>query len=423
MIHLLKHLAFRLWFAVFGSSLISLWLLSKLGPFISLWVPVAVVLSAALILLWIGGRLSDPIGLSLLRPYVSGAGIWERKGMGEKAADQYAKAIAMTDSFLLTPATRRRILPDLIGRMARFYLAAPDAPPQTHRIAKAYLGMKPDDEAFARAWLDRLEAIGALHLVSDDEVSRIGNAHPRNPQIQESLSRRCLKDRRTDFLALHTYRRLIEAKEAVPPEMIDQLAQLFLEEGRADEWALRVYLQAAGDTSVPESLVRGIAACRRWLMETPRNRPLLHAADRHLSDRSEADLIRMSAGFLPPGALDTPAPVHPEGRDQQATPRIKAVGLRLEKMAGRATGVISRTTDAFGHKMGSPPTLNWLRWGFGAALTVSAVVLLINTAGYLRPVHQEPPRSDGTPGPAKADALYPPGGGIPQIRLCQRLCG
>ncbi|MGD9018428.1 MAG: hypothetical protein PVH30_13645, partial [Desulfobacterales bacterium] len=300
MIHLLKHLAFRLWFAVIGGGLVSLWLLSKLGPFISIWVPVAVVLSGVLILLWIGGRLSDRIGLSLLRPYVSGAGVWERQGMAEKAADQYAKAMAMTDSFLLTPATRRRILPDLIGRMARFYLASPDASTQTHRFAKAYLKMRPGDEAFARAWLDRLESIGALHMVSDEEVSRIGNAHPRDPQIQESLSRRCLKDRRTDFLALYTYRRLIEANGVVPTEIIKQLAQLFLEEGRADEWALRVYLQAVSDASDSESLIRGIAACRQWLMETPKNRPLLHAADRHLSGRSEADLIRMSTGFLPP---------------------------------------------------------------------------------------------------------------------------
>lgn len=389
MIQLLKHTAFRLWFAVMGSGLIGLWVLSFIGPAATLAVSLSITGGLFVILLWFSGWVSNRIGLALVRPLLTEAGVWERSGLPEEAGKRFDKALAVFDSFLLSPGTRRRALPGLIGRIARFYLALPDAPRQAEIFARTYLALHPQDTTFAVAWLDRLEASGGLHAVPDEIIARVGEANPDHPVIQEALAGLYLNDQRTDFIALQTYRRLMDIRGSAPPEMIKRLTRIFLGEGRADEWALSVYLKAASGGKVPEGVLRGIAACNRWLVKTPRNRTLLEAADQHLAHLDALARERMTEGFVPPSSIEREIPA------LKNRPGISGFLDRIDEQLGRlgrstaetVGSVFRRTRKVFG----TPAASKIVLWTVVTGICLGAIALLINTAGYLRPTRQEPP--------------------------------
>jgi hypothetical protein len=84
-----------------------------------------------------------------------------------------------------------------------------------------------------------------------DLADRLGNAHPRHPVIQRAVARLCLASERTDYSALPAYRRLCGEDGRVPPAFCADLARLFREDGRSDEWALQVLRQAALEIPTP----------------------------------------------------------------------------------------------------------------------------------------------------------------------------
>ena len=85
-----------------------------------------------------------------------------------------------------------------------------------------------------------------------------------------------------------------------PSAMAIDLSEVFIREGRSDEWALPVYLNAAGQQTPWEELRCGIAACVRWIRPSDRNADLLARAKEILGRIDENTLFRMSSGFVPP---------------------------------------------------------------------------------------------------------------------------
>jgi hypothetical protein len=158
------------------------------------------------------------------------------------------------DSFLVSPAVRRRNLPPLTARLARFYLARPRGDAETEELIAGYLAAHPGDEEVAEQWVLRVELRGGLREDHQLLATRLGAAHPRNGTIQCALARLCLMLERTDYPALQCYRRVCGAEAEVPPEFCRDLARLLRQEGRTDAWVQQFYRRAPGPVPVaPEA--------------------------------------------------------------------------------------------------------------------------------------------------------------------------
>ncbi|UCE53342.1 MAG: SPOR domain-containing protein [Desulfobacterales bacterium] len=381
----LRHFAARIWVSVLVGGLISLWILPHIQSRIGLqWAlfPVAIIL---MLVFWGVGWILNRWGMSALKRLVREAGVYERNGMYPEAENAFRSAVAIFDSFLISQFVKQKKSASLAARMARFYLARADKNSESEAFLVSYLHAHPGDEEVAENWLTQIESRGGLKEEHQELVYRIGSSQPKNKTIQVALARFYLLLERTDFPALQTYRRIFELEDQAAPEFVNGLSQLFLTERRADEWALKIYLQAIEQDEGQTGLLSGIAACVRWMPKTARNQDLLQKAYQCLEGIDQLDLKKMSSGFKPPA----PSPAPPKPR------RKKGIGTSLNNLIDAAVkGVIQSIFSA----------VRWIiRWVTSfvdllkhyrkarrvfagillAALTACVAVLLINTVSHL----------------------------------------
>jgi len=219
----------------------------------------------------------------------------------KEAERRFRQAVAVFNSFLMSPLVKKQKTDALTARVARFYLARARKTYDAEIFLISYLQSNPQDEEVAENWIQQVESRGGLKEEHQDLAYLIGSAHPKNRTIQSVLARFYLTLERTDFPALQTYRRVLKTDQRLPVDFLKDLADLFLRERRADEWALAIYLKAIEETDHRPELLSGIAACVRWISLTDRNKPLLQQAYAYLDGIDAAEIQRLSAGFKPPG--------------------------------------------------------------------------------------------------------------------------
>jgi hypothetical protein len=254
MIHFLRHAAARLWITLLIGTAASLWALPLLPPHIGLEAApaLAAVLLAAFFFA-VGGA-ANRLGLAWVRRWVRSAGRAERDGLHVEAEAAFRRALSVLDSFLVSPAVRRRNLPPLTARLARFYLARPRGGAETEELIAGYLAAHPGDEDVAEQWVLRVEHRGGLREDQQVLATRLGAAHPRNGTLQSALARLYLMLERTDYPALQSYRRVCGAEAEMPPEFCRDLARLLRRDGRSDAWVQELYRRALGPFPVaPEA--------------------------------------------------------------------------------------------------------------------------------------------------------------------------
>ena len=246
MIHFLRHAAARLWITLLIGTAASLWALALLPPHIGL--EAAPVLAAALLaaLFFAVGWAANRLGLAWVRRWVRFAGRAERDGLHVEAEAAFRRALWVLDSFLVSPAMRRRNLPPLTARLARFYLARPRGGSETEELIAGYLAAHPGDEDVAEQWVLRVEHRGGLREDHQLLATRLGAAHPGNEAIQSALARLYLMLERTDYPALQCYRRVCGAEAEMSPEFCRDLARLLRRDGRTDAWVQQFYRRAPG---------------------------------------------------------------------------------------------------------------------------------------------------------------------------------
>ena len=310
MTQLLRHFGARIWFSVLMGGFISLWFLPHIQDRIGIAQALFAVI-AILVLVYFGfGWILTTWGLSSVNHWVHEAGACERDGMYPEAEVAFRRATAVFDSFLISPFVKQKKSPRLAARIARFYLARADKHLVSEAFLVSYLHAHPEDEEVAENWLNQIESRGGLKEEHQELAYRIGAAQPKNKTIQFALASFYLLMERTDFPALQTYRRILNRKDQVSPKFVDDLAKLFFQERRTDEWALKVYFQAFARDESRKQLLRGIAACLRWTPETERNTYLLQRARTCLEGIDDLQLKKMSSGFKPPA----PPPAPPKQR-------------------------------------------------------------------------------------------------------------
>ena len=383
----LKHMAFRIWTAALLSVPLSLWVLSLLNNASGLATPL-LVLAVSFVLFFIGsGWLASQLALRLLPSMLHEAGVWERNGDPVSAEQAYRKALALYDSFLMSPGARRQGLPSLASRMVRLYAAQTDKDAVADQFMEDYLNTYPNDHEIAESWIQTREYQGGLAPQQQDLAAQIGEAHTENMAIQTTLARLYLLAQRTDFPALQTYRRAMTSPLSPSSAMAVDLAQVFIREGRSDEWALPVYLHATGQQPPWEELRCGIAACLRWILPSDRNTDLLARARKILGPLDEEDLVRMSSGFVPPtGSYPVSDTLHQkEARDRGRAGRENIIA-RLERAASRVNHARQHLYATVVDRLRRSPGLRRaMAWSLIAGLGILAAVFLINTVGYLTP--------------------------------------
>jgi hypothetical protein len=389
--HSLKHIAFRIWGTVLLGGIAGLWVLPLidfgLGP---AWAPLLATVLAVVAFLLLGG-LFNHLALMLVDRHVEEATTWERLGSNDAAGKAYEKALAVFDSFLISPRVKRLESGRLTSRLTRFYLARTEKQPSSEAFIAFYLNSHPDDHEVAESWLRQARATGGLETRYHDTAARIGEALAKNRTIQQLLARLYLSEKRTDFPALQTYRRATGGRGRAGRSIANAVAKLFLKDGRADEWALQLYLQAGGNDQPGQELLKGVAACVHWIPETSRNRRLIEIGRQRLAgiEPEQRDLMRV--GFTPPKPPDPP--IERAGVMTRLAPAGRFIQSGLARLGDLfIRGLYSGLAlfRAVFRRMGRSalirPVLNWTAV---TLLSVVVIVLIINTVRYL--IQTRPP--------------------------------
>jgi hypothetical protein len=393
MVQPLKHFAVRLWATVLfgGPAILALLAMigSELDPLYTL-VPAGAVLLAFFFGL---GAVFNGLGIRSLNAQLRAAEDWERADSAVEAEACYRRAIAVFGSFLLSPRARRRTSSDLTDHLARFYMAHTDQSTVSDVFIASYLRLHPTNEEIARIWLRQAGTRGWLERRDQELAARIGDALPESPAIQELLARYCLMEERTDFSALETYRRLVAAAGAnAPADLVSRIADLFVEQGRADEWALPVYVRAFEQARGRQELAAGIAACLKWIGETQKNRRWIDTGRRLLQGTDPAAIDREIGGFRVPSL--TPGPAEPAG----TAPSTEGFFQKGRRIAAGAAQSVSGALTAGGHLVAdglrwvkkTPAARRSLRWAALGVAVIAAILLVVNTAGYLMRSEKRP---------------------------------
>jgi hypothetical protein len=393
MVCTLRHLIFRTWATVLVGGVLCLLILPAIHSHVGLeWalVPVAVIFSMVFM---VAGWLSNRVGMSAVERLAGEATKWERAGLLRSAEKTYKKALAVLDSFLLSPLVRRRESAYLAARLARFYLARADKTRDSEVFLISYLESHPEDGEVAEDWLRQVEILGELKRDYYELASRIGNVQAENTNVQHLLARLYLAARRTDFPALQTYRHVLDGRSSLAADIVRDLAVLFIREGRADEWALTVYLQALRHGGERPLLLKGIAACVHWIGENERTRIPLREARGVLEGFNSASLEKMRAGFKPPtvepGVLGIPRKLEMGSALRKAS---KHVGLALLRASeSLAFSIWRHANELLSFIKRSKRAKLVLQWSMTAVLVVALGILVVNTVGHLIKTRKGPP--------------------------------
>jgi hypothetical protein len=385
MLSFLKHISVRIWLTVLIGGVVCLWVLPSFQAQIGLqWVllPVVLILVTAFLLI---GWVSNRWGLGSVERLIHEAGVYERDGMVTQAEKRFRRAMAVFDSFLISPLVKKQKTDALTARVARFYLARARKTYDSEMFLVSYLQSNPQDEEVAENWVQQVESRGGLKEEHQDLAYLIGSAQPKNRTIQSVLARFFLTLERTDFPALQTYRRVLAADQPFPVDFLKDLAGLFLRERRADEWALAIYLRAIEASDHRPEILKGIAACVRWISLTDRNKPLLKEAYAYLDGIDPAEIKKMSAGFKPPVPLADPQAVQ---RSIQKRPSfLQTTGAVLqtfyEDVSALPVWIFRQLRTAARWSRQSRKSRQVFTGILLVGLSAAVVVLVINTVGHL----------------------------------------
>jgi hypothetical protein len=402
MVHALKHIAIRLWLTILLGSLTALTGLQALQMPLGLEWAFALAVPVFVAVFYAIGWLFNRFGLNLVQRFINEASVWERAGKTPQAEKLLRKAVAVFDSFLISPFNKEKRARGLTGHMARFYLTQADISPEAGDAIIAYLKIQPQDHAVAEAWLQHLENKDRDPKELEDLLFSIGKAQSDNPTVQTLIARRYLSDRRTDFQALQTYRRFLESNMTPDDSMIIHMAELFFEKRRMDAWALQAYITAYKLDRKRRHLIQGIAACLQGAQADGTDSAFMREARALLSKIDQTTLKKIVAKFkltAPPAKKPAIPPktgiVKTLAAATSGTARALTTGISsaMTTSAAMLTMTYRRLRDYPKLK----PILRWTAVGLAGA---GFVMLVINTAGYLIQSRPPEPEKIETPPPA-----------------------
>ncbi len=309
MLHALKNIGIRLWATLLLGGLMTLVILALIGS-PTRTVPNLLITALTMLLIFTcSGWVLNRIGLNWIQLYLDQAVAQERNARVRQAANSFRQAVYLFDSCLLSPFFRARLSRRIAGRIARFHMARPDKDREAEDFLFSYLSTHPDDTEVAEFWIKYLTKGGAGRRDYADLADAISWAQADNSSLQNLLAEYFIGQGRTDYNALQTYNRVLHQHDNQSVRFISRLADLFLREGRADEFALGVYLQAYRQDSTRVHIINGLAACSLWVRENEASRPYLEITERLLSRFDHDQRQQMASHFVCPEVVPARAAV------------------------------------------------------------------------------------------------------------------
>ena len=397
MTHGMRYAAICLWLTLLIGGIGSLGVLPVLQPLVGIdLMPVVAAGGLTAIFMWVAWTVNR-IGMRRVARLVRKADVAEREGLSDEAEGAFREALAALDRFWVSPASRRNVLLPVAGRLARFYLVQARLDGVAEDFIAEYLHARPEDEELAELWMRQIASQGGLREEHQDLAARLGNTHPRNPDIQKALARLYLMLERTDYPAMRTYRRVCDAQGRPPAELSADLGRLLRKDKRAEAWARQIDFQAQGPgMELTENLQPRDEVRRR---AEPEAGEALLPADEWVE--SEA-AFRMTDGGQ---ALDD------EGPEERVSllARQRAVWPHLRRLTGWALGALFRQVRRLGGLLGQAIRfayrLRAFRYGIGV-LGIAALTAVGIWMGFESHEVFDPPPSApaGAESPASAPA-------------------
>ncbi len=386
MIAVFKHTALRLWLAAFFVGPATLVVLQAGHSFLPLKRSILSLAGLLFSLFMMAGFFLNRLGIIIIDRLLREAAVWERSGMYHEAEETYLKALAICDSFFLSPIKRTSKLKQVSSGLARFYLAGAEKKPEMEKFILAYLFAWPDDGEAAESWLQLIFNRQENQKNCQELAGLIASQHPENRQILKLLTEYYLNNERTDFSALQVYRKALATDQAVSNHLISRLALLFLREGRADEWSFKIYLRAYIINNNQSDLIKGIAACCYHIRETEQNRRLFQQADKLLNEIDEHQLESWALAFSSPMA------VLPDKKLSWVFLSGQILSKQLTLLYKKISLLIIACHDNFSRNVKIIIKRLWLSTKIKSyakkalilLLTSAVLIFLVNTANYLK---------------------------------------
>jgi hypothetical protein len=392
MVHALKNIAIRLWISAAAGGIFTLGLLAILGSPLDTTFNLVVAAVVTSLAFFGFGWLFNRIATLRLEDYLMEATSRERTARVGEAAEAFRKAITLFDSFLVSPLFRRRVGRNLAGRIARFHIARAVHYPEEVAFVTSYLWEQPDDEEIAEYWLQHTplgENADPDHLALAD---RIAAATPGNLAIQGLVAQIYLAKRRTDYTALQTYKRLLQESDHIQALTIPGIADLFVREGRADEWALEIYLKAFDLNPERTEYLKGLAACLDRIRETERNEPLIAASRKALRGIDTDTMRQWQVEFLGEAALAVsgkPGLAAAILRYSAVLPKSLFHGILLTLKA--AASILGRLGETVSGTWRESARLRLVaKWAIVVAFAAVVLASGISTIKYIRETKESP---------------------------------
>ena len=388
MIHILRHTAMRLWLSIIVGTMIVLWCLPMVAADIDLiWVVVIAIIILVLTFIAVGWFF-NPLALKIIERLIREATIWERAGNFHQAEKIFRKAVAIFDSFLISPSTKKNKSKHLITHLARFYLARQNRDHSAETFITTYLNAYPHEKALAEEWLQQAILQNDLTPEQQELAYRIGEAQPENLKIQIFLARFYVSTERNDYQALQSYRRILENDPAPDPHLTAELADLFLQDHRTDAWALRAYVKSYAKDPKKDHLLKGMAACLHWGNDEALPSDLLNEAEGFLSTIQVSDRKKMWEGFAPPARPPLASQVRPMVNRLEIARNVIKASLRTTRAFNRsflsALSALLLFCKFFYRQVKDYKHLKIiLKWGGIGLAGAGLLVLAINTVSFL----------------------------------------
>jgi hypothetical protein len=378
-------MAVRLWTTLLIGSLVTLVVLPPFAGAVGPGWMIVPGLGMLAVAFWFTGMGFALMGRRRLERLLGEAGVWDRAGMAREARQALARAAATVDSFFFSPLSRKVPAGRLLDQMARFQLAQTSPESSSEAIIGAYLDRFPRDRDAAIKWLDGVLAGRTVTPKSHDIAARIGTAHPRDTAIQRLLAQFYLAERCCDFAALQTYRQLLDGGEPLTEALLGGIADLFLAQPRADNLALKVYLDLYEQGHRDPRLLPGIAACCRMIHPSPMTLPLLARADAVLEGISASRRTTLATAFLPDIADSRPDTTLGKQRLVRPVigPAIGKMRVGSGRLAARSIAAGTLLLRKIRGGMSSRRARSALKWTAMGLFVIAVGWLVTNTALHL----------------------------------------
>ena len=336
-----KHVAVRMWAALFLGSLTALVTLPPLANIVGPgWMvgPALMLIAAAY---WLIGIAFASLGRRRLNRLINEAAIWDRAGMAREARQALTRAESTLKSYYFSPFSRKQPANLLLAQLARFQLSQSNPESSCDAVVGTYLRHFPRDRDAAFKWLEGILAGRPVTQQTHDIAAGIGAAHVDDITIQRMLAQFYLAEGCCDFSALKTYRRLVDANDPLADGLLNGIIDLFISQERADNLALEVYVTGHQRGRTDFRLVEGIAACRHRVQPTPLTRPFLESAEAILAGIEPLKRQEIESAFLSAG-VDGP-PLSTRRSRQRWLPSL---GPMLRKARGGISGAVEKIIAA-----------------------------------------------------------------------------